>query len=163
MRKISLLLIVLILLSSLFGCANKNSSSNYLESSKISEVNVDLKQDDGSSAKGTKAIFYVNSENIIYGFEISGHTGYAENGYDLVCAAISTLVYNAINSLILFTDDKVVKDLKDDSYAKLILPDLKNGKGSREAIFTMKSTAASMKDIEDTYGSEFLKVICKKD
>lgn len=30
-------------------------------------------------------------QNSIIGFECSGHTGYAENGKDIVCAAVSSL------------------------------------------------------------------------
>ncbi len=28
----------------------------------------------------------------------SGHAGYAENGLDIVCSAVSVLLYNAVNS-----------------------------------------------------------------
>jgi len=31
-------------------------------------------------------------------FSVSGHAGYAKAGTDIVCAAVSALVYNAINS-----------------------------------------------------------------
>lgn len=34
----------------------------------------------------------------IRGFVVTGHAGYAEAGRDIVCAAVSALVYNAINS-----------------------------------------------------------------
>ena len=33
------------------------------------------------------------------GFSCIGHSGYAEQGEDIVCAAISVLVINTINSL----------------------------------------------------------------
>ena len=33
------------------------------------------------------------------GFNCIGHSGYAERGEDIVCAAISVLVINTINSL----------------------------------------------------------------
>jgi len=34
----------------------------------------------------------------VTGFRVQGHAGYAESGNDIVCAAVSVLVYNAINS-----------------------------------------------------------------
>lgn len=34
----------------------------------------------------------------VVGFRVKGHAEYAEPGLDIVCAAISVLVYNAINS-----------------------------------------------------------------
>ena len=35
------------------------------------------------------------------GFKVVGHAGYAEEGYDIICAAVSVLVVNAVNSMIL--------------------------------------------------------------
>lgn len=34
----------------------------------------------------------------VVGFRVSGHAGYAESGSDIVCAAVSVLAYNTINS-----------------------------------------------------------------
>lgn len=36
---------------------------------------------------------------------MSGHTGYAEKGHDIVCAAVSILIYNLQNSIERLTDD----------------------------------------------------------
>ncbi|MFD1674999.1 ribosomal-processing cysteine protease Prp [Alicyclobacillus fodiniaquatilis] len=43
-------------------------------------------------------------QNRVSGFRVTGHAGYAESGSDIVCAAISVLVYNAINSCERFAD-----------------------------------------------------------
>ena len=40
------------------------------------------------------------------GFDISGHAGYDESGNDVVCAAVSAIVINTINSIERFTDDE---------------------------------------------------------
>ena len=40
------------------------------------------------------------------GFDLSGHAGYEETGHDIVCAAVSALVINTVNSVEQFTDDK---------------------------------------------------------
>ena len=47
-----------------------------------------------------------NKANIreIVGFQTEGHAGYADAGSDIVCAAISVLVINTINSVEQFTD-----------------------------------------------------------
>jgi len=37
--------------------------------------------------------------NEIRGFMVEGHSGYAEEGYDIVCASVSILSYTALNSL----------------------------------------------------------------
>ena len=49
---------------------------------------------------------YENAEKQITGFVVSGHSGYAEAGSDIVCSAVSALVINTINSIEHFTSDR---------------------------------------------------------
>ncbi len=42
-----------------------------------------------------------------------GHAGYAEEGQDIVCAAVSALIITTVNSLEKFTDDKFDVQEKD--------------------------------------------------
>lgn len=49
---------------------------------------------------------YKNAENLITGFKVSGHADFSEYGSDIVCAAVSALVINTINSIENFTSDK---------------------------------------------------------
>ena len=44
-------------------------------------------------------------QGLYKGFEVSGHSGYADAGEDIVCAAISALTINCINSIETFTND----------------------------------------------------------
>lgn len=54
----------------------------------------------------THAVIYKNSlSGEIVGFRTEGHAGYAEAGSDIVCAAVSMLVINTINSIERFTPD----------------------------------------------------------
>ena len=39
------------------------------------------------------------------GFRSEGHAGYAEEGYDIICAAVSVLSVNLVNSIEEFTED----------------------------------------------------------
>ena len=50
--------------------------------------------------------FYKDSSHDYKGFKFSGHAGYAESGKDIVCAAVSVLVINFVNSVEKLTDDK---------------------------------------------------------
>jgi len=52
-----------------------------------------------------KVSIYNNDEGKIYGFRCHGHAGYAEQGQDIVCAAASALVINAMNSIDTFSSD----------------------------------------------------------
>ena len=42
---------------------------------------------------------YENKKEEYVGFETEGHAGYAEAGQDIVCAAVSALAINTINSV----------------------------------------------------------------
>ena len=53
---------------------------------------------------------YKNAENLITGIKMSGHAMYARHGKDVVCAAVSVLVMNTINSIENFTSDRFSLD-----------------------------------------------------
>ncbi len=38
-------------------------------------------------------------DDLISGFEISGHSGYAEEGQDIVCSAVSSVAYMVVNTV----------------------------------------------------------------
>lgn len=46
----------------------------------------------------TKVTFYFD-ENVPYGFLISGHSGFAESGEDIVCASVSSAAYMVANTI----------------------------------------------------------------
>ena len=46
----------------------------------------------------TKATFYFDG-NVPYGFLISGHSGFAESGEDIVCASVSSAAYMVANTI----------------------------------------------------------------
>lgn len=47
----------------------------------------------------TRCILYRDAEGRYTGFEVSGHSGYAEAGSDIVCAAVSILTTTCVNAL----------------------------------------------------------------
>ena len=46
----------------------------------------------------TKIVFY-KWDNVFYGFEEQGHTGYGESGDDVLCAALSAMTMLIINTI----------------------------------------------------------------
>lgn len=46
----------------------------------------------------TKITFY-RSGGVYYGFREEGHTGYADEGYDIVCSALSSMTMLIINTV----------------------------------------------------------------
>ena len=79
------------------------------------------------------------------GIRIEGHAGYAEAGYDIVCAGISVLVINFINSVDSFTKDKFI--LNQDEERGLIEFKFEN-RPSKEALLLFKSLVMGLEDLE---------------
>ena len=52
------------------------------------------------------ATFFRDPEKRIVGFQISGHSSYGEAGTDIVCAAVSALAQNTVNSIEILTGDE---------------------------------------------------------
>jgi uncharacterized protein YsxB (DUF464 family) len=60
----------------------------------------------------THATLYKSSLNgEILGFRVEGHAGYANAGSDIVCASISILVINTINTIDLYCGCKFTTDV----------------------------------------------------
>ncbi len=63
----------------------------------------------------TKVTILKNLKNECVGFDVHGHAGYAEEGEDIVCVAISVLVINTINAIETFTDATCFQDVEEAS------------------------------------------------
>ena len=61
----------------------------------------------------TKVTFY-QKNGVVIGFDAWDHAGYANAGEDIICAAVSALVLNAINSIEAFTSDAFTADVKEE-------------------------------------------------
>ena len=53
-----------------------------------------------------RVTIYQNEKKECAGFLAKGHAGFSEAGQDIVCAAVSVLVINTVNSIERFTEDK---------------------------------------------------------
>ncbi len=62
----------------------------------------------------TTITFYQDEKGEILGFRSEGHAGYADSGEDIYCSAISALLFNAINSIDILTDDELDVDVDED-------------------------------------------------
>ncbi len=84
-----------------------------------------------------------------------GHAGYADAGEDIVCAAISMLVINTINSLEVLTDAKMQVDVKEDTgrIGLVFEEDLK-----KDGVLLMDSLVLGLKGIVKQYGRQYLKL-----
>ncbi|KLU73636.1 MAG: hypothetical protein RHS_0492 [Robinsoniella sp. RHS] len=104
-----------------------------------------------------KITVYKSSE-VYRGFVAKGHAGYGEEGQDIICAAVSVLTVNAINSIEQFTEDKFAVRQDDDGLVELIL----EGVVSKETKLLLDSMILGLKDIQNNYGNEYIKIIFKE-
>ena len=88
-------------------------------------------------------------------FNCIGHAEYADAGEDIVCAAVSAIVINTINSLETFTS--VSFQTVTNSQEGLIDVDFSE-KLSSEADLLMKSMILGLQGIQEQYGEEFLRL-----
>ena len=91
------------------------------------------------------------------GFKVVGHAGYAEEGYDIICAAVSVLVVNAVNSIETFTDDKF-EAKEDDGYVSIRFTAPVTEKGK----LLMDSLILGLTEIEHSYNNRYLTVKVKE-
>ncbi len=89
------------------------------------------------------------------GFRCSGHAGFAVHGKDIVCAAVSALVLNTINSIEEFTEDKFscAQEEKSGLVEFIIVSEV-----SEEASLLMDSLFLGLKNIQHDYGKRFITV-----
>ena len=93
------------------------------------------------------------SDDLITGFTINGHSGFADKGKDIVCAAISVLAINAVNSIESFTG---VKPYVDESDGFL---DVRFEKYSDEKVrLLLDSMVLGMQGVMEEYGKEFVDI-----
>ena len=94
-----------------------------------------------------------NGENI--GFRCIGHAGFARHGKDIVCASVSTLVLNTINSIEAFTEDKFscAQEEKSGLIEFIIVSEV-----SKESALLMDALFLGLTQIQNDYGKRFITV-----
>ncbi len=60
----------------------------------------------------TNIVFYTRAGKII-GFQSKGHAGYGVRGTDVVCASVSALIINTVNSVEKLTQDRYSENIND--------------------------------------------------
>ena len=95
----------------------------------------------------------------IVGFEVTGHTGYADEGSDIVCSAVSTatqMTVCGINEVLKLNTETKIKD----GYLKFGLS--KQDYNNEQAQFILKTMFKTLQDITRQYG-DYVKMEVKRD
>lgn len=105
----------------------------------------------------TARIFRNNQKNVT-GFEISGHAGYAEEGSDIICAAVSAIAYTALGY---FNEKKIGGKVPQYSEKEGYMRFEIDANNTETAFAVMEAAFIGLKQIEYSYGKEYIKVIDK--
>ena len=103
-----------------------------------------------------QAKFYLHDKTY-FGFAITGHAEYAEPGEDILCAAVSALAINTVNSIETLTKDRLIVEEKDGFLRAKIL-----GKVSDAGSTLFKSLRIGLCKIYEEYGDEYIRIFFKE-
>ena len=104
----------------------------------------------------TTIVIRKTSEREYRGFTCMGHAGYARrNQPDIVCAAVSVLVTNTINSLTELAGEKV--NLVTNEETGFIKCDFESVLQDK-SVFLMDSLVFSLQNLSKEYGEQYLQV-----
>ena len=99
---------------------------------------------------------YQNEQDEYTGFRMEGHAGYAKRGQDIVCAAVSVLVINTINSIESMTEDRFEDRVREENGEidfRIISSPI-----SDSAELLLRSLVLGLKGILSEYGNKYLKI-----
>ncbi len=96
---------------------------------------------------------FFNDRSIIKGFEVKGHSGLAQHGSDILCAAVSSACYMTANTLSEVMKLDIKAEVKPDGYMKVMLSDV-----TEESQNLLKGFQIHMNELEKDYRKN-LKVI----
>lgn len=102
-----------------------------------------------------KVSIYQNEEGKINGFRCLGHADYADSGQDIICAAVSILVINTINSIEQFTSDTY--NYKEDEKTGLVEFKVISNLSERSEVL-LASLMLGLQGIEEGYGQNYIKI-----
>lgn len=100
-----------------------------------------------------KVNLYRKSNNELLGFNVSGHAEFDESGKDIVCAAVSMLTYNTIDTFtdILSLDDFINFEIKENEIEFIIEKKLKE-EDKKYAQLILKKFELGIKSLLNEYG-----------
>ena len=104
----------------------------------------------------TKITFHKTAAGEYKGFTCDGHAGFADYGEDIVCAAISVLIINTVNSLEQITGEQMRVDTDED--AGMIRCRFANQPLKETSKVLIDSLVLGLTQIEKQYGKNYCKL-----
>lgn len=100
-----------------------------------------------------------DSQKQIQGITCKGHAGYAKQGQDIICAAVSALTLNMANSVETFTHDSFEGEVEEETGAFRFFF---TGPVSRESRLLADSLVLGLTNIQESYGKKYIHIRYKE-
>ncbi len=98
------------------------------------------------------AVTLLRAQEMFCGFQCEGHTGYAEAGIDIVCAAVSALTLTCVNALESVANIQVkVKRRPKNAYLQVLLPENLNLEQQHDSQVLLKCLQQGIGDLAEQY------------
>ena len=94
-----------------------------------------------------------NQNGKYIGFECIGHAGFADAGKDIVCAGVSALVINAVNSIDRYTSETFTLDTEEETGKLAVYFDRPAG---HDAELLLNSLVLGIKGIQKQYEDKYI-------
>ena len=105
------------------------------------------------------SITVIKEDDRILAFTCNGHAGYAKESEDIVCAAISILVINTINSIEALTNTKPIVETEQESgYIHCSFEE----DITDDAALLIDSMILGLSQIKEQYGTKYIDVKIKE-
>ena len=105
------------------------------------------------------SITVIKEDNRVLAFTCNGHAGYARESEDIVCAAISILVINTINSIEALTNTKPIVEAEQESgYIHCSFDE----DITDDAALLIDSMILGLSQIKEQYGTKYIDVKIKE-
>ena len=99
----------------------------------------------------TRCTLFVDDASRITGFSIKGHSGYAEEGSDIVCAGISALVITTENALCQLLKLSPIERGGEDGFIEVLLPERMTEAQMHDAQLLMNTLHIGLENIAQAY------------
>ena len=109
----------------------------------------------------TRCTLYLDASSRITGFSIKGHSGYAEEGSDIVCAAVSALALTTDNALCRLVGLSPIERGGEDGFLEVHLPGNMTDQQMHDAQLLMSTLHLGLESIAQDY-PRFVRLTTRK-
>ncbi|MBC3797969.1 ribosomal-processing cysteine protease Prp [Acetobacterium paludosum] len=83
---------------------------------------------------------------------VSGHSGFADQGEDIVCAAVSVLTISILNGLTEIVGRKDLSEMVEEGYVRFTIPKITDEKTKMKTETLISTLLLGIRGIKEAYG-----------